>query len=328
MPTSELAIAVVAGIVDRPPEGRPSASVARMDRKLAPRLLLPAAALTAAALIVLAVAPTPAAERAGGGAVAAGAVDRDRSAVPILMYHAIRTAPADARLPSLFVRPRRFAEQIRALRRAGYRAVTLQRVWEAWHGRARLPRRPIVISFDDGYASHVRIALPVLRRERWPGVLHLALDWVDELGGVRAARRLIDAGWEIDGHSRTHADLRRVSADRLADETAGARAELRRRLGVRASFFAYPGGRYDARVVAAVRKAGYLAATTVSRGFARPAAPYELARVQVSGAISGRALLRRMRQLRSRSAASADQDRRSTSIAWPMPPATHIDSIP
>lgn len=259
-----------------------------MDRRL-----LPAAGIAVAALVALLLAPA-----GGRHSAAAGAAGPSREPVPILMYHAIRSAPADARLPALFVAPSAFAAQIRALRRAGYRAVTLQRVWDAWQGRATLPRRPVVLSFDDGYESHVRVALRVLRRERWPGVLNLALNRVDDLGGDAAVRRLIDAGWQIDGHSRTHPDLTQIPDAQLADETAGARAELQARFGVPANFFAYPSGRYDARVVAAVRAAGYLAATTVRRGLARPAAPYALARVQVSGGMGPAGLLQRLRRLR------------------------------
>jgi peptidoglycan/xylan/chitin deacetylase (PgdA/CDA1 family) len=274
-----------------------------MPRAIALRLLPAAAAIAAVPVLVLA---------AGGGRGGDGASAADPliaraggEPVPILVYHAIRTAPARARLPSLFVAPREFAGQVRGLRRAGYSAVTLQRVWDAWHGRARLPRRPIVLSFDDGYESQVRVALPLLRRERWPGVLNLALDWVDDLGGDGAVRRLVEAGWQIDAHSRTHADLTRVPAAQLADETAGARAELQGRFDVPANFYAYPSGRYDAHVAAAVRAAGYLAATTVKRGLARPADPYALARVPVSAGTSPERLLRRLRQLRSRAAASA-----------------------
>lgn len=263
---------------------------------------VPAVAVALAALLLLL---APADDRGGSGAHAASpvAATASRAPVPILVYHAIRTPPAGARLPSIYVRPAELSAQVRALRRAGYRAVTLQRVWDAWHGRATLPRRPIVLSFDDGYASQVRIALPVLRRERWPGVLNLALDWIDDLGGDGAVRRLIDAGWQIDGHSRTHPDLTRVPAAQLADETAGARAELQQRFGVRANFFAYPSGRYDPRVVAAVRDAGYLAATTVRRGVATRDDRFALARIQVSRGTSGEALLRRLRELRSRAAA-------------------------
>ena len=52
---------------------------------------------------------------------------------------------------------------------AGYEAVTLGRVFDAWHGRATLPPRPIVLSFDDGYRSHVTAARPILAARRWPG---------------------------------------------------------------------------------------------------------------------------------------------------------------
>lgn len=265
-----------------------------MSRTVALRLLPPAGI---AAALVLALLVTPAENDAA-------AAKPSRAAVPILVYHEIRTAPAGARSPALYVRPRDFAAQVRALRRAGYRAVTLQRVWDAWHGRAALPSRPVVLSFDDGYASQVRIALPVLRRQRWPGVLNLALDWIDDLGGDAAVRRLIAAGWQIDGHSRTHSDLTRVGDAQLADETAGARDELRRRFGVGARFFAYPYGRRDARVAAAVRRAGYLAATTVEAGLATRANPFALARVQVSSGTSARRLLRRLRELRSRAASA------------------------
>ena len=267
-----------------------------MDRPAPLRLTVAAAAVVLASGAALLAEPRP----AGGDSASA-----DRRPVPILMYHAIRTAPADAGHPRLWVRPREFAAHVRALRRAGYTAVTLQRVWDAWHGRARLPRRPVVFSFDDGYASHVRIALPVLRRAGWRGVLNLTLGHIGELGGERAVRRLIDAGWEIDAHSRTHPDLTSLSDTRLHDEVAGARAEIRDRFGVAANFFCYPGGRYDARVVSAVRDAGFLAATTTRSRFATPAAPYALARVQVDSGLGGEGLLRRLRKLRSRAEASA-----------------------
>jgi peptidoglycan/xylan/chitin deacetylase (PgdA/CDA1 family) len=276
-----------------------------MDRTVALRLSLAAAVVAAALLALLALAIVPDGEPSAGPASAGATspaakppIRASRAAVPILMYHAIRSAPAGARLPSLFVQPKEFAAEVRALRRAGYRAVTLQQVWDAWHGDAKLPRKPVVLSFDDGYPSQVSIALPVLRRAGWRGVLNLALDWVDDIGGDGAVRRLIDAGWEVDSHSRTHADLTQVSAAQLRDETAGARAELTRRFGVEANFFCYPSGRYDARVIAVVRQAGYLAATTVKLGYARPADPFTLARVRVDGGMGAAALLRRLRALR------------------------------
>ena len=221
--------------------------------------------------------------------------------VPILMYHHIAPAGQYARLPALWVRPEAFAAQVRALRRAGYRAVTLGRVWDAWHGGPPLPRRPVVVSFDDGYADQVRHALPALRRARWPGVLNLALDFLPAMGGTGAVRRLLAAGWEIDSHSITHPDLTTLAPARLRAELAGSRARIHDLFGVPANFFAYPSGHLNAGVVAAVRRAGYLAATTTRAGYATPRDRYRLARVQVSRGITAADLLRRLRALRPRS---------------------------
>jgi peptidoglycan/xylan/chitin deacetylase (PgdA/CDA1 family) len=234
----------------------------------------------------------------GGGAPAACAASGPP--VPILMYHHVAAAPAGVALPALWVSPGAFAAQVAALRRAGYRAVTLGRAWDAWHGRGRLPRRPVVLTFDDGYADQVRSALPVLRRAGWPGVLNLAVSFLPDMGGVPAVRSLLDAGWELDSHSLTHPDLRRVGQLRLRDELAGSRTRIRALFGVTPRFFCYPNGHLSATVAAAVRRAGYLAATTTRAGFATPRDPFALPRVQVSRGTTATDLLRRLRALRPR----------------------------
>ena len=64
---------------------------------------------------------------------------------------------------------------------------------------------------------------------------------------------------------------------------AGSRAAIRHRFHVATNFFCYPSGRYDDAVVAAVREAGFLGATTTNEGFARPDSLYTLDRVRVNG---------------------------------------------
>src|SRR5262245_36274295 len=71
--------------------------------------------------------------------------------VPILMYHLVGPMPPGAPYPELYVSRPDFVGQLRWLARAGYRAVTLDSVYRYWRGRERLPARPIVLSFDDGY---------------------------------------------------------------------------------------------------------------------------------------------------------------------------------
>ena len=93
-------------------------------------------------------------------------------------------------------------------------AVTLQRVFDSWRGAATLPAKPVVLSFDDGYLSDVRTALPVLKARHWPGVLNLEVANLKPVWGIRppGVRKLLAAGWEIDAHTLTHPDLTQVDA--------------------------------------------------------------------------------------------------------------------
>lgn len=255
----------------------------------------------ACAAIVVALAMLLPAGRLGvlpalGGPTSAAAVG---PAVPILLYHNVATAPRHARSPALYVTPARFRQQVTALASAGYQAVTLDQVWEAWHGSGVLPQNPVVLSFDDGYSSQYRNALPTLRGRGWPGVLNLVA--TNRLPGAISAaqvRGLLAAGWELDGHTVTHADLTKVNRSRLVAEVGNARTQLAARYGVPVNFMAYPYGHFDARVAQVVREAGYLGATTTRSGLATPATdPDRLPRIIVGPHTSGRALVTKLAAL-------------------------------
>lgn len=216
------------------------------------------------------------------------------------MYHVIDEPPRSAPYPGLYVSRRELREQVRRLARAGYEAVTLGRVVDAWRGKATLPRRPVVLSFDDGYASHVTAALPILRAQGWPGVLNLDVSNLEPSWGIRPAgvRRLIAAGWEIGAHSMTHADLALSTGTALRREVAGSRRAIRRLFGITPRFFCYPAGRYDAEAIAAVQAAGFEGATTTEFGLASPTADrFVLARVRVDRGDGADGLLRKLAAL-------------------------------
>jgi peptidoglycan/xylan/chitin deacetylase (PgdA/CDA1 family) len=205
--------------------------------------------------------------------------------VPILMYHLINAPPSGAPLPALYVAPSAFRAQMNWLARHHFRAVTLQRVYDHWRTGRWLPRRPVVISFDDGYLSQYTFAFPILRAYRWPGVVNLEVRHLRPVGGLLPwrIRKLIRAHWEIDAHTITHPDLTTLGDARLWYEVHGSRVRIRREFHVPVNFFCYPSGRYDARVIKDVRRAGFLGATTTTFGLARPPHLYILARVRITG---------------------------------------------
>jgi peptidoglycan/xylan/chitin deacetylase (PgdA/CDA1 family) len=201
--------------------------------------------------------------------------------VPILEYHVLGPAPEDAPYPELYVSRPDFHKQMDWLEEHGYEAVTLETVEAAWYHDGTLPRKPVVISFDDGYRPQFTYALPELRRHGWPGVLNLKARGSELYPSNVEA--MIEAGWELAAHTINHQDLTTLGAAELKEEVAGSRAILRREYHVPVNDFCYPAGQFDETVIAAVEAAGYTTATTEIPGYAERSKPYELARLEILG---------------------------------------------
>jgi peptidoglycan/xylan/chitin deacetylase (PgdA/CDA1 family) len=201
--------------------------------------------------------------------------------VPILEYHVLGAAPADAPYPELYVPRADFSGEMDWLDENGFQAVTLEQVEDAWGRGGTLPPKPVVLSFDDGYRPQFTFALPQLRRHGWAGLLNLKAEGSDLYESNVEA--MIAAGWQLASHTIDHSDLTTLSGASLEREVAESRQILRHEYGVPVNSFCYPAGSYDAEVIAAVEAAGYTTATTETPGYASREHPYELARLEVLG---------------------------------------------
>jgi peptidoglycan/xylan/chitin deacetylase (PgdA/CDA1 family) len=208
--------------------------------------------------------------------------------VPILMYH--RIAPAHASLPAitrrLTVDPAEFERQMEWLVAHGFQAITQRELFYGlMHGRT-LPRRPVIITFDDGYRNVLTHAAPVLDRLRMPAIAYVISGRLTGAGPAfltcRDVRRLERLGVEIGAHTVSHRDLRALSDADLQHELVASRRALERCVAHPVQWLAYPYGGFDDRVVEQARRAGYvLAVTTVGGTDQRAARPHELRRFGV-----------------------------------------------
>jgi peptidoglycan/xylan/chitin deacetylase (PgdA/CDA1 family) len=222
-------------------------------------------------------------KKAGSGEVTNATPQADwvphRGPVPILEYHVLGSPPEGAPYPELYVGRTDFAKQMDWLEERGYEAVTLEQVQEAWYHGGKLPPKPIVLSFDDGYRPQFTFALPTLKEHGWAGVLNLKAEGSDLYeSNVKA---MIAAGWELAAHTIHHLDLTELGPEELEEEVAGSRKLLQKEFGVPVDNFCYPAGQFDETVVKAVEEAGYTGATTEISGFAERGKPFELARLEI-----------------------------------------------
>lgn len=162
-------------------------------------------------------------------------------------------------------------------------------------GKQPAGNRYLHLSFDDGFRNNVTNALPVLRRHSVPAIFFvpsglIGADFdrtrdyclnvthypaVIEMMTWDDLRTIIDAGYEVGSHTRTHARFSAISTQRehLEDEIRGSRLDLESRLGYRCRYISWPYGRVtdaDAVSVEFTRKAGYDACFGAFRGTVDP----------------------------------------------------------
>jgi len=201
----------------------------------------------------------------------AGVYPEGYQLVPILVYHNV----APQAKGRLVIAAATFEQQMRYLKREGYRVVRLAD-FVAWTRLERqLPKKAVVLTFDDGYRAFLDYAYPVLKELGFPATLFVYTDYV---GAGRNAlswedlKALAAEGFDIEAHSKTHGDLQRAAhesephyAQRMQAELGEPLRLFMRNLGRPTPLLAFPYGRADEALLVKVREQGYLAAFTVRR---------------------------------------------------------------
>jgi peptidoglycan/xylan/chitin deacetylase (PgdA/CDA1 family) len=201
---------------------------------------------------------------------------------PILLYHHIGERSAGGRYT---VSAADFEAQMLALRAWGYTPIPISRLAAALAAGASLPRRPVVITFDDGYQDVYTHAFPVMHSLGYPGVVYVISQQVG-VGGylnVEQLQELAAAGWEIGSHTRTHTSLRAWGAN-LEREIAVSRQELETMLQAPVSSFSFPYGLTSQAATQWVKDSGYTAAVGLG-GLASHSLKtlYYLSRIEIQG---------------------------------------------
>ena len=186
---------------------------------------------------------------------ASTAADETRS-VPILTYHSLDESGAVTS-----VAPRDFAAHMDSLARRGFAGISLSGLLDGWEGKAPLPPRPVVLTFDDGFANLLPHAAPLLAGLGFRATLFAVSgrcgqtnDWPDQAPGIPRLpllswpelAQMTAAGFEIGAHTVTHRPLPALSAEEARREILESKAMIEDRLGRPVTTFAYPFGRMNA----------------------------------------------------------------------------------
>jgi peptidoglycan/xylan/chitin deacetylase (PgdA/CDA1 family) len=187
--------------------------------------------------------------------------------VPVIMYHDI--------LPEkevfFDVTPEEFAEDLQLIQQKGLTPISLDQLVHHLSTGSQLPEKPVLLTFDDGYAGHYTYVYPLLKQYGYPAVFAIypskvgkgfgrsSLNWT-QLREM-AANPLVT----IASHSLTHPpDLRELPNADLRNEIVESKRILETELGIPINHFVYPEGKYDQRVAHWVKLSGYQSALTMN----------------------------------------------------------------
>lgn len=221
----------------------------------------------------------------------------------ILMYHKIGDPPDGSKLKKLWVSTKKFRRQMAYLADEGYHPILFKDLYAHWDKGVPLPPKPVLITFDDGYANNHDLAYPILKDFGFRATLFVVVQtvgwdnrWHDPKSETRIPmvtwpqlKELQKAGWEIGSHTMNHPNLERTQLKDVEIEVTKSRAIIGEFLDEVPPTFAYPygAGADTPAIVERVKQAGYRLAVSVHSGkwpLARfQEDPFRLPRVFVRG---------------------------------------------
>lgn len=201
--------------------------------------------------------------------------------IPILMYHMISSG-GYSEGGAHRLSPKRFMKQMQYLKNNRYTPITLGDVYRYYSkSLTALPQKPVVITFDDGYADNYENAFPILQDFGFPATVFIVTGYVGKTSAWeenRTRRTLPLLGWReitemqkngigIGSHSVTHRKLSQLERKDMIREVDDSKKEIEDKLGVSVNYFAYPYGDVSEPVRERVREAGYETACSTAAGF-------------------------------------------------------------
>jgi peptidoglycan/xylan/chitin deacetylase (PgdA/CDA1 family) len=242
--------------------------------------------------------------------------------VPILMYHEI--AESHETHSRLAVSPANFAAQLGYLRSAGFTALTAAELSARLAtDTGPLPDRPVVLTFDDGYADFHSRAMPLLDQHGFTATLFVTTGWEQDADMRNSAPgRMLNrtqlteaaaAGIELGAHTRSHPQLDLMPEPLVRDELRTSKRWLEDEIGLAVPGLAYPFGYSSERVRQQAREAGYRYAHAVGNRTASSSAdPFAVPRLTVRRATT----LAEFRRLADGQATLRLREDRALTRAW------------
>lgn len=199
------------------------------------------------------------------------ALKKNIAEIPVLMYHRVTDGKPAGTRHDIYVTQIEFERQLAYLKRTGCTTITFTDVKAIEEGTRIIPKRPVILTFDDGYEDNYVHAFPLLKKYSFSAVIFLIGNpairtnaW-DAANGEPEARLMSDAqikemaahGIEFGAHSLNHKKLTEIPLNDAKHEIEHSKSAIEKRLGSPIISFAYPYGKLNEELKGIVKGAGF-----------------------------------------------------------------------
>lgn len=188
--------------------------------------------------------------------------------IPILMYHDIRTKN-DPNTP-LAVSLSSFNRQLDQLQAWGFNTITFESLYCAMQGGPKLPKKPVILTFDDGYQSFHSRVWPICKERGLTATVFLLAnkfghEWFPNvpLMTVEQAKEVIEGGMEAGVHGWEHKRLMEITEEELRQEIISSRHRLMELFNAPLKTYCYAYGKFSPAFFTHLQEAGYLGAVSI-----------------------------------------------------------------
>lgn len=200
--------------------------------------------------------------------------------IKVLMYHKITEDEKLCRSNWTYVSKEQFRKHLMLLDHWGFIPITFDDYLLYKEGEINLPKKSVILTFDDGYEGIYKIAFPILKEFGWNAVLFVLGDrtvksdfWDKNLGLPEAnllnSEQIIEmheAGFEVGSHSMQHANLINIHPKIARYEILQSKEMLQTLIKSEVKSFCYPYGLANKVVKNIVHESGYKLACGVYTG--------------------------------------------------------------
>ncbi len=205
-----------------------------------------------------------------------------RQSVPILMYHSVGNAKGN----ELIISPALLNQEMQWLKDNGYTTITLDDLHNHFENNKPIPKKSVVLTFDDGYADNYTNMYPIMKKFGFSATVFVNTSTVDKDSNYLTSAELKEMntnGINIESHTVYHDRLVTMSYEKQLETLKDSKAFLEKLLNKKVNYVAYPGGSYNSSTTKAAEDAGYIMGITADgRWSSKKNGMYKLDRVYIS----------------------------------------------